>query len=319
MTSPSHQKPQKSGLIFGIDGGGARTVAWLATASAPAEVLGRGFSGPSNQRAVGPKVAMAHLNEAVQAAFDDAGIDRQTVDAACLGLAGAERPSDQDVIKQWAEEARLTLKLRVVTDVLPLLYVGGSDGSGVVLIAGTSSMAWGRNDHNETARSGGWGYLFGDEGSEFAIGRAILQAVAWSIDGRGPTTGLIDDVCQKLGISSATEIVGAVYSNEIPRAVIAGLAPLAFDAAERLDVISCDIITTAARELAALVISVARRLRLQDQLALFFAGTLPREREKFCHMIVDAISSHSVRVVATHVVAEPAEGALALARQIAVS
>ncbi len=172
--------PQNDRLIFGIDGGGTRTSAFLANVSRPDDILGQGTAGPSNQRAVGPRMAMNNLDLAVQEAFSNARIDRQTVAAACLGLAGADRISDRSVVQDWAQEARLAEKIQVVNDAMPLLHAGAGDGYGIALIAGTGSLAWGRNPQNQTARSGGWGYLFGDEGSAFAIGRAILQAVSCS-------------------------------------------------------------------------------------------------------------------------------------------
>ncbi len=306
-------------LIFGIDGGGTKTIAFLARVGAAADILGRGSAGPSNQRAVGPRIAMQNLDRAVQTAFENAGLDRQVVDAACLGLAGADRPSDRSVVEQWAQEVRLASKVQVVNDAMPLLHAGSANGYGVALIAGTGSLAWGRNAQNQIARSGGWGYLFGDEGSAYAIGRAILQVVTWSSDGRGPTTCLLDDVMRMLGISSASEIVTAVYSHEVPRSVIAGLAPLAFDAADRLDVVSCDLLNGAATELAAMVIAVARRLQLHDSLNLSMTGAVLLQQPKFRNMVLDSIASHGVQIGPTTVVAEAAQGALKMADNLAMA
>lgn len=313
------QTPLTETLILGIDGGGTKTIAWLARTGSPDEILGRGFAGPSNQRAIGPHAAMNNLDDAVQSAFDHAGMNRQTVEAACLGLAGADRDSDRSVIETWARDARLARRVRVVNDAVPLLHAGNSDGCGVALIAGTGSLAWGQNSQGQTARSGGWGYLIGDEGSAFAIGRAVLQAATRQADGLGPETCLLGDVCRSLEVASTVEIVTAVYSHEIPRAVIAGLAPLAFDAAERLDVVSCRIVTGAASDLAAMVMAVTERLHLQDHLSFSVTGAVLLQHQKFRDMIIDMIASQGVRVASTTVVADPVLGAVRMAESMAAS
>lgn len=304
-------------LILGLDGGGTKTVALLASLREPGVILGQGTSGPSNQRAAGPRIAMNNLDLAVQDAFDSAGMERRTVAAACLGLAGADRASDRSVVETWTQEARLAFRVQIVNDAVPLLYAGDSEGEGIALIAGTGSLAWGLNKRGQTARSGGWGFLFGDEGSAFALGRAILQAVTWSSDGRGPATCLAEEVNQALQITSSAEIITAVYSHEVPRAVIAGLAPLVFDAADRMDVVSCDILNGAAVELAAMVVAVARRLQLTESLALSLTGALMLNQAKFRHMVLDAVASRGVRLATTTVVHEPARGAIRMAQNLA--
>jgi N-acetylglucosamine kinase-like BadF-type ATPase len=306
-------------LILGIDGGGTKTTAFLATVDSPDTVVGQGTAGPSNQRAVGPRIAMNNLDLAVEAAFENAGLERQTVAAACLGLAGADRPSDRGVVEVWSQEARLAEKVQVVNDAMPLLCVGSSDGIGIALIAGTGSLAWGRNGQGQIARSGGWGYLFGDEGSAFAIGRAILQAVTWSSDGRGPSTCLSEEVLQHLQIQSAGELVTAVYSHEIPRSVISELSPLAFDAARQLDIVACDILNNAATDLAAMVVAVARRLSLTDTLSLSLTGAILLKQARFREMVVDGIASRGVRIQTTSVIAEAARGAVRMAQGLALS
>jgi N-acetylglucosamine kinase-like BadF-type ATPase len=310
--------PEDDGLILGIDGGGTKTVALLAKRNTPDVILGEGVSGPSNQRAVGPRMAMNHLDLAVQAAFDQAGVERHTVEAACLGLAGADRQSDRSVVEDWAQGTRLAFKVQVVNDAMPLLHVGNAPGYGIALIAGTGSLAWGCNAQNRIARSGGWGYLFGDEGSAYALGRSILLAVTWSYDGRGPDTCLVNEVAQALKIESAAEIITAVYSNEIPRAVIAGLAPLVFDAADRMDIVSCDILNGAAVELAAMVVSLARRLDLVDGVVLSLTGSVLLQQAKFRTMVLDAVASRGIRVGSAVLVEVAARGALKMASALAV-
>ena len=124
------------GLILGIDGGGTKTVAWLARCdftnksdvTNTMEIIGRGRSGSSNVRGVGFETALDHLNQAVERAFADAELSRVTVESACLALAGAGREVEQQRIRSWADQCQLTSQLTVVDDALPVLYAASSEG-----------------------------------------------------------------------------------------------------------------------------------------------------------------------------------------------
>lgn len=311
----------QSSYILGIDGGGTKTVAWLATNEncphqrAPT-VLGKGSAGPSNQRAVGPITAGNNLDAAVDAAFADAGLPRATVAAACLGLAGADRDSDRRVIEDWSRVARLAISVEVVNDAEPLLHVGQGDGCGVALIAGTGSLAWGRNSQGHTARSGGWGFLFSDEGSAFSIGRAVLQAVSRAVDGRGEQTCLVADVIDRLKLTSPQGIVHAVYADEVPRGVVAEMAALAFAAAGNGDDAAKMILKQAAIELAAMAVTTARRLELQAVLSLALTGAVLIHNPEFRREIITEIEAAGVKLTQITVVQDSVAGAVNIASRL---
>jgi len=311
------QHPATS-LILGIDGGGTKTVAWLAARGdgSPGNkdvVLGRGSAGPSNQRAVGPVTALSNLDAAIESAFADAGLPRATVAAACLGLAGADRDSDRRVIEDWASFSRLAATVLVVNDAVPLLHVDQGEGWGVALIAGTGSLAWGCNVKGQTARSGGWGYLFSDEGSAFSIGRAVLNAVSRAVDGRGEQTCLVADVIGHLEVSSPQEIVTAVYSHEVPRAVVANMASLGFAAAARRDNVALEILKQAAAELAAMAVVTARRLEMQSMLCLAFTGSVLIQNPEFRQQVLAGIEAAGIKLFETTVVEDAVAGAVNIA------
>jgi len=309
-------------LVLGIDGGGTKTVAWLALCGNDSReckdvVLGRGSSGPSNQRAVGPEMALHNLDTAIESAFADAGLLRATVAAACLGLAGADRDSDRRVIEDWASFSRLAKTVLVVNDAVPLLHVDQGDGRGVALIAGTGSLAWGCNAKGQTARSGGWGYLFSDEGSAFSIGRAVLNAVSRAVDGRGEQTRLVADVIEYLKLSAPQEIVTAVYSQEVPRAVVANMAALGFAAAARQDNVALEILKQAAAELAAMAVVTARRLEMQSMLCLAFTGSVLIQNPEFRQQVLAEIEAAGIRLLQTTVVEDAVAGAVNIASRLA--
>jgi N-acetylglucosamine kinase-like BadF-type ATPase len=299
-------------LILGIDGGGTKTLAWLAEAGFPERTLGTGVAGPSNQRAVGPIVAMSNLEQAVDKAFESAGIGRQTVQSACLGLAGADRSSDRSVVERWANETRLATRLIVVNDALPLLYVNPLSGQGVALICGTGSLAYGRHASGRTARAGGWGYLLGDEGSAYAIGRSVLTAVLRSFDGSEQPTQLKEEVLKSLGISTVPDIVPEVYGAEVPRAVIAELAPLAFSACAAGDPVAAEILNEASRQLASMVNAVCRRLELTDS-PLVLSGSVLLHQQTFRSSILAELADNRFSHVV--VAADPVQGSVRLAAE----
>ena len=118
--------------------------------------------------------------------------------AICLGIAGVDRPDDARVVREIMKRIGYKAKVLVVNDALVALEAGAPDQPGVVVIAGTGSIAYGRNEQNQAARAGGWGYMLGDEGSGYWIGRAALRAVLREADRRGPATQLTGLLLQLL-------------------------------------------------------------------------------------------------------------------------
>ena len=152
-------------LFLGVDGGGTSTTAWLADSAG--RVLGRGVAGPSNAKAISLDAAPGEaLDHAIRSAFFEAGIEIRPVAVACLGLAGFDRPDDRRRLEAWA--AVSPWNGRLASWSMTAIWSsrrGRPDGfRGVGLIAGTGSIAVGRDREGRTARAGGWGYLFGDEG-----------------------------------------------------------------------------------------------------------------------------------------------------------
>lgn len=324
-------------LILGVDGGGTKTAAWLCDATLPANALplGKGLAGPGNPRAAGFPAALANLDAAIQAAFEQARLPRTTVAAACLALAGADRPAEREVLSQWAAERQLALELALTNDAEPLLAAAatGSDAfgdslspatapppeatvTGIVLISGTGSIAWGRNRNGVTARCGGWGYLLGDEGSGYALALAGLRAAARYADGRGEATRLLPLFQERLGVESPSGLIEQIYSPAFQRPQVAELACVIGVAAAEGDSVAQRILAQAGSELAELVRTLARRLDLpagQYRLALSGGVLLgePLLREQLARELsqTDAVPGQ-VRLVADAVV-----GAVAIARQ----
>lgn len=254
-------------FIIGIDGGGSKTAAWLANVApdGTAVVIGRGSSGAVNIQSVGTATALENLDHALNAAFREAKVERGKVDAAVLCLAGSSREENQRVFRSWADHTCLAHNFEIVSDALPVLAAASPQGLGVALLSGTGSFAFGRNTSGKTARSGGWGFLFGDEGSGYWIAVAALRAVVRAADGRGPATQLVDLVLDRLEIQSPQELVSAVYPKASDRAWLAAMARLVTEADRQQDLVAREILDSAASELASMVAAVAHSLGFADR------------------------------------------------------
>ena len=123
--------------------------------------------------------------------------------AICLGIAGVDRPNDAAVVRGIMKRIGFKARVLIVNDALIALETGAPGQPGVVIISGTGSIAYGRNAAGEAARSGGWGYVLGDEGSGYWIGRAALRAVLREADHRGPATALTPMLLDHFGVPAA--------------------------------------------------------------------------------------------------------------------
>ncbi len=308
-------------LLLGVDGGGTKTEVWLARCEPQGKftVIGCGIAGPSNSRAIGTSQALANLDQAIDAAFASAKVTRDPVASACLGLAGVDRVEDRLAVERWAAERSLAAQTLVVHDALPLLYAGAMTGCGVALISGTGSFAFGRNTAGETARCGGWGYLFGDEGSAYAIALAGLRAAARAADGRGPQSILCDALVAHLRLSEPAQLIASIYAPEMDRAALAALAHVVIDACHQGDLVAQAIVEQAARDLAELAVTIVRRLDFDmPAVPIALAGGVLLNCDRIRERVCAELDEHGLNVEPT-LVPQPIVGALTLAQTVRTS
>ena len=258
-------------LYLGVDGGGTRVRAVLVDSAG--QERGRGSAGSANPAAVGSDAAVANIRLAVTQAARQAGADLPVV-AATLGIAGVDRPADHamllPLLRDLAAQVVLVNDAELCLEALP-------GRCGVCLIAGTGSIALGRDPAGRQARSGGWGHVVGDEGSGYDIGRRALQAVLRAADGRGPPTGLQAAILAAWGLENAPALMGRVYPERSPVAV-AEVAHLVFAQAAAGDPLARGIVATAAGELALGVLAVAAQLDFAGDLPLALTGGVLRSQ-----------------------------------------
>jgi len=249
--------------ILGVDGGATKTSCVIADSEG--KVIARGEAGPSNYQVVGIKRAKASILEAVNDALSSAGLGLAKIKfkIACFGMAGLDSPKDEKTITRFINGLGLAEESIVVHDSLIALYGVTLGKPGIILIAGTGSVAAGKNKDGTTARAGGWGHIIGDEGSAYDIGRRVMASAIRAYDGRGPPTLLTEDVKRHLGLSVIEDIMDRVYVKRISVTEIASLAPLVVRAAEEGDNVALGILNSAAKELALAATAVIRKLRME--------------------------------------------------------
>ena len=244
-------------LYLGVDGGQSSTKAVIGDEAR--RIIGSGVGGPCNHAAAGEGRARLErgVRESLEAACGDAGLDAAAVcfEAACFGMSGG--PEDKHAILAPILRTR---RLIVTTDAVIALAGATSAGVGIAVIAGTGAIAFGRNAEGRVARAGGWGYVFGDEGSGFDTVRQAMRAALRMEEGWGPPTRLRAALLGATGARDANDMLHRFYGDEWPRARVAALGPLVDAAALEGDGVAIEILSRAAQELALLTVAVRRQL-----------------------------------------------------------
>jgi len=297
--------------VLGIDAGGTKTVCLLADEHG--HVVAQARRGGANLQAAGELEVEKVLHDVMEQAIGD----RHIVPAAiCLGIAGVDRPDDAAVVGAIMKRIGYKAKILVVNDALVALEAGAPGVPGVVIISGTGSIAYGRNAAGQAARSGGWGYVLGDEGSGYWIGRAALRAVLREADQRGPATALTPLLLDHFGVDQAPDLIHEVYQSNLKPTAIGALATCVQAAFGHGDAVAIGILRAAANELESSALSVASRLGLVGEpFPFLLAGgifrAVPWLQEEMLRRLPVAAPRSEPRLLDR----EPAAGAVALALQ----
>jgi len=217
-------------FVIGVDGGGTKTEAVVMDEAH--RVRGRGVGPSSNYHDVGSEAAEAALHEAIDQALADARVSPEAVAGICLCMAGVDRPADRALVSELARRIHPFPRVLVHNDAVAALAAGTGRLLGVVVIAGTGTIAYGVDRHGRTARAAGWGALLADYGSGFWIGLEALHAVVRAADGRGQPTMLVERMLAHLNLKDVPDLVPWTYRHPITWGRFAALAPLVVEAAD---------------------------------------------------------------------------------------
>lgn len=300
----------KGGLVVGIDAGGTKTRAFAVDRAG--EVVGRGAGGGANL------LSSSDPQGSIGAALNEA-LGGRSAEAVVLSAAGGDRKADRERGRELlARVAPAGAQLLVTHDAIAALYAGNPAGCGVVLISGTGSIAYGRNEEGEEDRAGGWGHLIGDEGSAVWCGLEALRAIAHAVDGRGAPTLLTELLFTELGVAEFADILPHLYGRTHPApAILAATRALAVASSEG-DAAANSILQRGAVALARAAAVVALVLALPSG-PLYLSGgafeSLPLLQQLVRLELLGVLPQATVEPVRE----EPAMGAARMAMELAWS
>jgi N-acetylglucosamine kinase-like BadF-type ATPase len=292
--------------VLGVDGGGSKTHA--AICDDQGVLIGAGTAGPSNWETVGLRGASDSIGDAIERALDGTDLRRSKLEAAVFGLAGVDWPSDVGRLEGAFEALRLEIPPTILNDSFIALRAGVRAPWGVVVIAGTGTVAAGRNSAGETYRTLGLGRLLGDEGSASDVGEAALRAVARAYVGRGPGTSLSEGLCQLMGAATVAQLLEE-YSRGGERE--SNAAPVVLRHAERGDQVAIEIVEWAGAQLGEAARVIASRLAMDaEPFELVMSGGLFHGRSE---LLEQRIASEVPTALLTRLEAPPVVGAVLMA------
>lgn len=285
-------------VVLGMDAGGTKTKVEIAdlTGRTLAVFTGDGM----NVNSFSEAECEAHLAAMLQEAMDHLE-SRAQIRSVSVGIAGISNPKTQAFLERGIRSFGLEFDPRVMGDQEAALYGAHGGADGIILIAGTGSIAYGMRSENglpRFARSGGWGHLIDDEGSGYAIGRDVLSMVVRAEDHRIPATCLREAVFERLGIACVKELISFVYNPSTGKKEIAALAPLIMMAYEKGEPAAAAVLNKAADELSKNVLSVAQQLELSNPSLCLFGGVLTKNavlREKLEKRLAEKLPGLTVK------------------------
>ncbi len=253
--------------LIGVDVGGTKTAAGISDGD---RIINRA-EGPGAAIRPGRALASAAtIAEVVRQAL--AKIGRLSGDVLLVGAAGAGREAERDELQKALRAENVAQRVVVTTDIEIALAAAFAEGPGIVVSAGTGSVAVGRDRTGRQHRIGGYGWQMGDEGSGYAIGRAALGAVSRAADGRSPRTALTERVLATTRSENFDALIR--WAAGASPAEVAALAPPVMETAAKGDVLAQGIADYAARELCQLAICLLPVMEIDPPVGVAVTGGL---------------------------------------------
>jgi len=299
-----------SPTLLGVDAGGSRTSA--VAADVAGRVLARAEEGAGNIR---PGALEAAAEVIVRACRDALQRARRPAPAAVLvaGVAGAGRDAPRSALESALREAGLAERVVVVTDAEAALESAFGQGPGIVLIAGTGSIAWARLPDGSLARTGGLGAFLGDQGSAYDLGRRGLRAAGLALEGLSRPTRLTGRITTVTGAGTDALMHWAAHASVSD---VATLAPLVLDTAKEHDPLARSLVSDAARMLAEHVRVLATRFPEGPSVPVAYGGGLLSKRRDYRAKVTTRLRRLVPAAAVQRAFADGATGALRLAMRV---
>jgi len=296
-------------FFLGIDGGGSKTSCLIGD---EISVLASGTSKGSNVIRVGEAAARQALHDAIRQACVSANITPAQIQRACVGLAGAARPEVRNPVHRMIVEI-ISGNIEITGDMEIALEAAFGENPGVIVIAGTGSIAYGRNAAGQTTRAGGWGFAISDEGSGYWIGKTAVATAVREGD-QAQDTCLLKAIAKSWGITTHQQVVMA--ANGTPAPDFAALFPVVLKAAEKQNKQAREVLTQAAKELVTLAEDVLNRVFLDAAtVPVAMSGGVFTHSSQVREVFYNRLSKKYPNVRLIEDVVEPVQGALQRARK----
>ena len=306
--------------IIGIDGGGTKTTSVLCTLDGV--ILAEAQGDPTNFQIIGIERTSHTILELVETCCHSVGCSISQIGAVVTGLAGAGRSKDQqnmcDGIMDLAHTRNLTINNLVVESDARIALEGAFDGKpGMIVIAGTGSIVFGKDERGKIFRAGGWGRLIDDEGSGYAIGQQAFRAVARSLDDKNAKTKLTKLFEEKFGLSTQETIIHSLYKENFD---IASVMPTVIHAASKGDKAAKRILDNAALELVEIVEITLKKmnknLKNPSKRPLALIGGLLANEHYYSRKVISVIRKKMLPVSVRQAESSPVVGAAIMAINI---
>lgn len=251
--------------FIGIDGGGTKTRCVIGDAEG--NIIGYKVSTSGNISSIPLMQLHDMLQDMIETILLQTKISLRDVHKVFICLAGADRSAEKDKIHQSFLGSALFDKIMIQSDAHAALAAGTWGNSGTLLIAGTGSIVFGRKD-DDYFRVGGWGYLLGDEGSGFHLGKLAVQSILESHDAKLPLRPFQIEILARFHILHPPDIISKIYSKKAPVPIIASICSNVLLAFEIGDELAGEMVHLAQRELIRLIRLAQPQMEIRKPLVL---------------------------------------------------
>jgi N-acetylglucosamine kinase-like BadF-type ATPase len=301
--------------IFVFDCGATKTE--CAAADTNGNILHTLTGGPANFLVIGAEKASENILSLIKECKTKLNFEYDDIKNIVIGAAGAGREEDAGKLRtsllSLASEKGISFKsLNVISDAQIALEGAFPNKSGSILIAGTGSIIYGKDNEGKIYRAGGFGRIIGDEGSGYSIGRKALQRVAKFYDGQGEKSDIVSLLSDKYKINSSEELIKKVYKENFD---IASVAELVLTAASKDDLIALTILEEETDELVQQLKALMKKMDV-DELNVSFAGSLVLNKNIYPDMLTEKIKFYLPKVTIVKAEYTPLEGAIHIAREL---
>lgn len=297
--------------VLGIDGGGTKTAFLLSdeTGKCMAEIKTAGCS----YKEIGMKETAALLKNGASKCLEKAGVSESDLLAIAVGLPCFGELKEEDVLMESEIKSWFAGSVLYITNDVEVGWAGSlAMKNGVNVVAGTGSIAFGKNQTGKSARSGGWSTFFGDEGSCYWLGRRTMELFSKQADKRAPNGPLYEIIREVFKLQEDMDFIKQMDRDYIgERSKVASMQRYLLEAARQGDKEAQELYREAARELGIMAASILDRLWQKESVPVSYSGGLFHAKEYVLPLFEEIVEQHHGYLEAPKFT--PVQGAVLLA------